>query len=61
MLDIFTITEISYLVVSLFFNLLRPLFVFTFVILSSLVALFAFFWHSDKSAVPSPDSFSIFE
>ena len=39
----FTITKINYLKVGLFCDLMRPLFVFTFVVLSSLAALFALF------------------
>ena len=42
-MDDFTITDMHYLVVSLFCDLVRPLFLFIFAEVSSLSALFALF------------------
>ena len=60
---VFTILEINYLMVNLFCNLVRPPFVFIFVVLSSLAALFARIVYSGiakKAALSSLNSFTIF-
>ena len=43
-MNAFTITEMHYLVVSLFCDLVRPLYVFTLAELSSVAVLFALFY-----------------
>ena len=43
-MDAFTITEMHYLVVSLFCDLVWPLYVFTLVELSSVTVIFALFY-----------------
>ena len=61
MVGAFVVTEINYLVASLFCDLVRPPFSFIFVLLNSLAALFALFLTERKKRLWSfPKSFMIF-
>ena len=59
-MDDFTITEMHYLVVSLFCDLVRPLFLFIFTDVSAVTALFALFHkhsiYTNRDIAPMPQS-----
>ena len=57
MVVVFTFTKIDYLLVGLFYNLVRPLFVFIFVVINSLAALFALFSAEQEKQSCLPQSY----